>query len=58
MTEQNTSEVRSLLTIKQFTQHHPAFTEGGLRHLIFYADTNGLGGVLCPMGDKYQNEFQ
>ena len=41
--------IPTLLTVKQFPQKHPAFSEGGLRHLIFYSDTNGLkksGSIL------------
>ncbi len=52
MSDQNTSEVRSLLTIKQFTQHHPAFNEGGVRHLIFHADTNGFSQCIRRIGRK------
>ncbi len=29
-------------TIKQFCQRHPAFAEGGIRHNIFYEQTNEL----------------
>jgi len=29
-------------TVKQFSQKHEAFPEGGMRHRIFHADTNGL----------------
>jgi hypothetical protein len=34
--------IPSLLTVKQFSEKHPAFPEGGLRHRIFNATTNGL----------------
>jgi len=37
-------EIPTLSTVKQFSQRHPAFPEGGLRHRIFHADTNGLSG--------------
>lgn len=38
-----------LSTVKQFCSKYPAFTEGGLRDRIFYADSNGLkkfGAIL------------
>ena len=34
--------IPSFLTVKQFSQKHPAFPEGGLHHRIFYAKENGL----------------
>lgn len=41
-------------TIKQFSVSHPAFTEGGLRHLIFHQKTNGLGasGAIVRIGRR------
>ena len=46
--------VPTLLTVKQFTQKHPAFPIGGLRHRIFYAKQNGLeaAGVLVRNGRR------
>jgi hypothetical protein len=32
----------NLLTVAQFSEKHAAFPIGGLRHLIFYANENGL----------------
>jgi hypothetical protein len=37
--------IPSLLTVKQFCSKYPAFTEGGLRDRIFYADSNGINKV-------------
>ena len=34
--------VPSLLTVRQFSEKHPAFPEGGLRHRNFHEDSNGL----------------
>ncbi len=31
-----------LSTVRQFSERHPAFPEGGLRHRIFHAESNGL----------------
>ncbi len=41
-------------TVKQFCQKHPAFTEGGLRHFIFYKNSNGLdkSGAIVRLGRK------
>lgn len=38
----NRQKIPSLYTVKQFCEKHPAFTNGGIRHRIFYASTNGL----------------
>ena len=45
----NESLISPLSTVKQFCNKYPAFTEGGLRDRIFYADSNGLkkfGAIL------------
>ena len=45
----NSNPIPPLFTVKQFCQKHPAFTVGGLRDRIFYADSNGLnnyGAIL------------
>jgi hypothetical protein len=45
----NVNSIPLLSTIKQFCQKYPAFTEGGIRDRIFYADSNGLkkfGAIL------------
>ena len=45
---------RSILTVKQFCDANPAFTEGGLRWQIFHAATNGLSesGALLRIGRR------
>ncbi len=53
---------RTLLTVKQFSDRHPAFTQGGLRHLIFFARArrtsrgevrgNGLNVALVRVGSR------
>lgn len=43
------SNIPVLSTIKQFCEKYPAFTHGGLRDRVFYADSNGLkqfGAIL------------
>jgi len=41
-----------LSTVRQFSEHHPAFTQGALRNLIFNARTNGLGVALVRIGRR------
>jgi hypothetical protein len=52
MTELTLPETRRLLTVRQFSQKHPAFPEGGLRHQIFHADENGLASAIRRLGRK------
>jgi hypothetical protein len=42
------------LTVKQFSEKHPAFTNGGLRSLIFNEESNGLAkaGAIVRIGRK------
>ncbi len=43
-----------LLTVSQFCTDNPAFTEGGLRWLIFHEHANGLAesGAIVRIGRK------
>ena len=53
---------RTLLTVRQFSDKHPAFPQGGIRNLIFLAETrttskctlpgNGLDVALIRIGRK------
>lgn len=53
---------RTLLTVRQFAEKHPAFQQGSLRNLIFLAesrhtskgqiDGNGLSVALVRIGRK------
>ena len=52
MTDQNLSGTRILLTVRQFSQKHPAFPEGGLRYNIFHADINGFNKCIRRIGRK------
>jgi hypothetical protein len=36
------AQIRQLLTVRQFSERHPAFPEGSLRWHIFRARQNGL----------------
>ena len=47
-----TEIVPSLLTVKQFSQKHPAFPEGGMRYRIFHADKNGFDRCIRRVGAK------
>ena len=42
------------LTVQQFTEKHAAFTNGGMRSLIFNEDENGLStaGAIVRLGRK------
>ena len=46
--------IPTLSTIKQFSQRHPAFPEGGLRYRIFHSGTNGLSdsGAIIRNGRR------
>ena len=41
-------------TVQQFSERHPAFSVGGLRHQIFHEHTNGLAesGAINRIGRK------
>lgn len=44
----------TLSTVKQFSDKHPAFPIGGLRHRIFHEQINGLAksGAIVRLGRK------
>lgn len=46
------SDIPNLLTVKQFAQKYPAFSESSLRYHIFHEKTNGLDAVLKRVGRK------
>jgi len=58
----NETITRTLLTVRQFSERHPAFSQGALRNLIFFADDrktskgnmpgNGLSVALFRIGCK------
>lgn len=48
----NTQTEQTLLTVKQFSEEYKAFNEGGLRHLIFHADTNGFNSCIRRIGRR------
>ncbi len=45
---------RSLNSVNQFNEKHPAFSVGGLRWQIFNADANGMteAGVILRVGRR------
>jgi hypothetical protein len=49
---QEVTPKRHLLTVKQFTQSHPAFTEGGIRWLLFNRQENGLNCAVFKIGRR------
>lgn len=48
------SGLGNYLSVKQFARAYPSFTEGMLRRLLFFRDTNGLGkaGAVIKMGGR------
>lgn len=40
------------LTVHQFCAQHPWPSIGGLRHLIFHADSNGLSAAIRRVGRR------
>jgi hypothetical protein len=42
----------TLLTVKQFCQQHPAFTQGSMRWLLFNRQTNGLEPAVLKVGRR------
>lgn len=44
--------VDDFVTIRQLTTSNPAFTEGGIRALIFRAEHNGFNSCIRRIGRK------
>ena len=42
----------NFLTVKQFAEKHPAFSESSLRYHIFNEKKNGLSAALIRVGRK------
>jgi hypothetical protein len=40
------------LTVRQFSEKHPAFTQGVLRYIIFNEKTNGFDRCIKRLGRK------
>ena len=49
---QPTISVDDYVTIRQLTTNNPAFTEGGIRALIFRAESNGFNRCIRRIGRK------
>lgn len=43
---------RRFLTVKQFADKYPWATSGGIRHLIFFSETNGFDRCMFRMGRR------
>lgn len=43
---------QQIFSVSQFLQRHQYLTNGGLRHLIFHADSNGFACVLRRIGRR------
>lgn len=46
-----TPTIPNLLTVRQFAERHPAFTEGSLRWLIFQAGSPERDSATTPLAD-------
>lgn len=46
------TQLDDFVTIRQLTTNNPAFTEGGIRALIFRADRNGFNSCIRRIGRK------
>ena len=44
--------IPNLLTVKQFSEKHAAFPEGGMRYRIFHSDKNGFDRCIRRVGAK------
>lgn len=41
-----------LHTVRQFSQKHPIYSEGSIRHVIFNAKTNGFAPAIVRQGRR------
>lgn len=46
------SSTKRLIPVPKWNQHHEWPPQGGLRHLIFYANTNGFDRVIRRVGRR------
>ena len=42
----------TLLTVRQFCERHPAFTQGGMRWLLFNREENGMKRAVVQVGRR------
>ena len=52
MNNEMTVAPNRLLTVRQFSEAHPAFTVGSLRHFLFFRESNGLDVAVRRVGRK------
>jgi hypothetical protein len=46
------STTRRLFTVSQFIERHPWCTKGGMRHFLFYRESNGLDKAILKIGKR------
>ena len=46
------TEVRKLIPVTKWNDHHEWPPPGGMRHLIFYAKTNGFASAFVRVGRR------
>ncbi len=52
LNEVKTADIKDYITVKQLTAENAAFTEGGIRSLIFNARKNGFGCCIRRIGRR------
>lgn len=50
--EPNTYAPHTLSSVRMFSYKYPSFPEGGLRHMIFHAESNGFAKAFLRIGRK------
>jgi hypothetical protein len=50
--QKGSTDIRDYITVKQLTAENAAFTEGGIRSLIFNAHKNGFGFCIRRIGRR------
>jgi len=52
MSQEGSRQAKRLLTVNQFSESHPFMTNGGLRFIIFNANSNGFKKAIKRLGRK------
>ena len=60
MVSENLKQSERVIPLVKWPIHHPWPPEGGLRHLVFFADENGFSRVVRRVGRRvliHEGEF-
>jgi hypothetical protein len=52
MSPEEENQNTRFIPVSEWPKHHPWPPVGGLRHLIFFAKTNGFDTVICRVGRR------